>query len=346
MASSSALVLGPWQLRHGEPTSHSSQALEIAELPELDLACNSLVVDPSQFSGELFSAQRIPLAAMAAIDGRSSIAYLLHSLDNHSALFFRVREPADSNGPLSRRIAGLFESWHLRLNNNECYYAVAEPAQAVRAIVCRHSYWTLGFYLHALIDEDAFPHFRPQFRVPPRARYVDVEAYELERPAENGARYAVVSHCARRRSDWGQKLITVETVSLTDAGGSRRYPFGELDAGSGVCSDKLATLLGTALRPLGKWRKLSVEIPVENLLTGNVFVISIEDCQAPAASSLRRVFARVCYEKTRGTRPLLGPAAEVDRLMEHVGAALEAREVLVSAGSDMLTEIVTSAVHA
>jgi hypothetical protein len=346
MASSCALVLGPWQLRHGEPMPHSSQALEVAELPELDLACSSLVVDQRQFSGELFSAQRIPLAVMAEIGGQSSIAYLLHALDNHSALFFRVQEPAGSNGPLNRRIANLFESLHLRLNNNECYYAVAEPARAARAIVCRHSYWTLGFYLHALIDENAFPHVRPQFRVPPRARYLDVEAYELERPAENGARYAVVNHCARLRSDWEQKLVNVETVSLTDSGVYRRYPIGELDAGAGGCNDKLATLIGRALRPLAKWRKLSIEIPVESLLTGNLFVISIEDCRVTAASPLRRVFARVGYEKTRGVRPLLGPGAEVDRLMERVGAALEAREARVVAGCDILSEIVASAVHA
>ena len=81
-----ALVFGPWQLRHGEPTSPCTQDLEFLRLREIDLACNSLVIDQRQLPLSLFSAQRIPLAAVVENAGAPSIAYLLHAIDRNSVL--------------------------------------------------------------------------------------------------------------------------------------------------------------------------------------------------------------------------------------------------------------------
>jgi hypothetical protein len=338
--SAAALVLGPWQLRHGEPTSPCTQDLDFLQLPELDLACNALVIDQHDLPEPLFSAQRIPLAAVLETVGPPSIAYLLHAIDRNGALLFRAQEPAGARGPLSRRIARLFESRHLQLNNNECYYTAATPAEAVRAVIGGgSSYWTLGSHIHALIDENAFPPFRPQFRVPPRFRHVDVEAFKLDRPADDGSHYVLVHDCARRRSNWDQRPVTIETISLTDAGTCRRHRYSEIDPGSAPHSEKVATFVERAVQPLAKWRKLSVEIPCESLRTGNVFTVSLEDCQALAAGGPRHRFARIRYEKTRGDRLQHGIVDEVDQLAASVGAALDHHGVSLVAARDMLAEM-------
>jgi hypothetical protein len=335
-----ALVLGPWQLRHGEPTSPCTQDLEFSELPEFDIACNSLVIDQSHLPLPLFSAQRIPLAAVVETAGQQSIAYLLHAIDRNSVLLFRVHEPADASGPLSQRIARLFERWHLQLNNNECYYTAATPAESVRAIIGGgSSYWTLGSHIHALIDDDAFPPFRPQFRVPPRFRHVDVEAFKLDRPADDGSHYVLVHDCARRRSNWDQRPVTIETVSLTDAGICRRHRYSEIDPDSAPRSEKVATFVDRAVQPIAKWRKLSVEIPCESLRTGNVFTVSLEDCQALAASGPRHRLARIRYEKTRGDRLQHGIADELDQLAAFIAAALDDHRARLVTGPDMLAEM-------
>jgi hypothetical protein len=341
-----ALVLGPWQLRHGEPISPSTQDLEFSQLGEFDLACNALVINQRHLPLRLFSAQHIPLAAVVETAGQPSIAYLLHAIDRNSALLFRVREAADASGPLSQRIARLFESWHLQLNNNECYYTAATPAEAVRAICGGSSYWALGSHVHALIDDNAFPPFRPQFRVPPRFRHVDVEAFKLDRPADDGSHYVLVHDCARRRSNWDQRPVTIETVSLTDAGTCRRHRYSEIDPGSAPRSEKVATFVERAVQPLAKWRKLSVEIPCESLRTGNVFTVSLEDCQALAAGGPRRRFARIRYEKTRGDRLQHGIADEVDQLAASIGAALDDHGARLIAGCDMLAEMAAAEAHA
>jgi hypothetical protein len=346
MSSSAALVLGPWQLRHGEPVPASSLDLRILPLPEFDLARKSLVVHQRQLPCELFNAQYIPLAAIANADGQTSIAYLLHALDRDSALFHLIQDVSDPSSPLSERISQLFAGWHLRLNNNECHYAVAEPAESIRGIVSRHSYWTLGLHLHGLLDGSSFPLLRPQFRVPPRARHVDVEAYELDHPVDGGARYVLAKHYARRRHDWAQQRVTIETVSLTPSGLYRRHRTGELDTGSGLIRDKLADFVGSPVRPLAAWRSLSIEIPVEDLATGNVFTVSTEDVQLAAQHHLRRMFLRIHYEKTRGARPPREPSNDVDVLMNTIGESLGTHASLIPGVSDMLAEVASSEVQA
>jgi len=333
------LVLGPWQLRHGEPTPSCEQDLAFLQLPELDLACSSLVIDQRYLPEQLCSAQRIPLAAVVETAGLASITYLLHAIDHSSALLFRVQEPAGASGPLGPRIAQLFQSWHLRLNNNECYYSAEAPAETVRGIVGSSSYWTLGFHVHALIDENALPPFRPQFRVPLRLRNVDVEAFKLDRPADDGSHYVLVHDCARRRSNWDQRPITIETISLTDAGICRRHRSSEIDPGSGLRGEKLATFAERTVHPFAKWRKLSVEIPCESLRTGNVFTVSLEDCQALAADGPRRRLARIRYEKTRGDRLQREIADEVDLLAAFVGVAVKDHGARLIDGCDMLAAI-------
>jgi hypothetical protein len=341
------LVLGPWQLRHGEPLSPSAPGLELAVLSSLDLSCRSLVVDRRDFGGvdDLFCAYRMPLAAIVDNDGQPSIAYLLHALDGNRALLFRVEEPPGTDDCLDRRIARLFESRHLQLNNNECYYVAAAQAEIIRAVDGDQSYWTLGFHVHALLDDGALRPFMPQFRTAARVRYVDVEAFVLDTATDDGACFVLVYDCARRRSSWDKRPVTIESISLSEAGTCKRHRSGEIDPDGSGRDRMVAAFTGRQARPQARWRRLAVEIPCESLYSGNLFTVSLEDCQPLQAGRDRRMFARIRYEKTRGNQVMHHVADDLERLTDSISAALEGHGVHVVAGRDMLAEMVDVEAH-
>lgn len=338
--SPATLVLGSWRLRHGEPAGPREANIALVGLGDLDLQARSLVLGERHLNGRgrLLGPDMLPLAVLAGLGEEAPIVYLVHGLETTRALFARIEESGASGLPLWRRIACLFEDWHLRLNNNECYYANGGSAETVHSVIGEASYWLLGWALHARLDEGAFPPFVPQFRVPLRAWHVDVEAFALAGRHVDGAQYALASRHARRRSNWDQRLVTVEAFAVDRDGTCRRHRRDEVDAGAASLDTAVATCAGAPALPVAAWRRLAFDIPCESLRTGNVFTVAVEDYQPVRDGPGRRVLARVRYEKTRGACDAQAIREDLAGLSRSMTACLGEQRVTLHPGREMLAD--------
>ena len=124
-----AIVTGPWQLRHNEPSNApaSLHAAEIAGAP----SGSSFIVDMRQYGLANIDPDYSPLA-LVCIDGKTiNFEALVLRQDEHQVHFIRPGAlgdcPADA---LDHGLRTLFERWHLRLNNFECCIFPADELSA------------------------------------------------------------------------------------------------------------------------------------------------------------------------------------------------------------------------
>jgi hypothetical protein len=334
----STLVSGAWQLRHGEPVAAEETWLTLSLHREIDLENRLLYVDTGTFADTDRSGS-IPLAVLAGSDERAEIAYLVHSLDADCALFMRVGEAPQPELGLAQRIAKLFEDWHLRLNNNECYYSEGCTAAVVFELRGSSPYWALGEALYEVLDEGRWPLFRPQFRVPPRSWHHQVDAYTADPAGASPESLVVASEYARHRRSWDQRIVTAQLLRR-DAGGewiSERRA--EIAIENGDQAEALTAFAGGPVRHLKSWHKLASEVPCESLRSGNVFKISIEDARPLAGQGPGRLVARIQYEKTRGAADRSAIAEDLQSLSRHLTDRLAEEGTSATRGEDMLSKI-------
>jgi hypothetical protein len=147
-----------------------------------------------------------------------------------------------------------------------------------------------------------------------------------------------VSRHARRRSNWDQRLVTVEIFAVDRDGTCRRHRRDEVDAGAAALDAAVATFAGAPALPVAAWRRLAVDIPCESLRTGNVFTVAVEDYQPLRDGPGRRVLARIRYEKTRGACDAQAIREDLACLSRFTTACLSEQGVTLRAGREMLAD--------
>jgi hypothetical protein len=326
--SQGVLVSGSWRLRHYEPTGEVDLALTFAPLGGVDL-CNRTLIADFALDGAPGRADDLPLAVLAGPNQNAPIAYLTHSLDMDKALMMRVEERPAALMPLWQRIAALAEAWHLRLSNNECFYAGSGSAQAAFDIRSAQGYGSLGAAIHAMLDDRRALPFVPQFRAPPRFWHADIDCFR----AGAGGVVQALDH-ARRRASWDERVVTAQFGEV-HASGFTRQRSAEIALDGDSLPQALSGFAEGPLVPLARWRRLAVEIPCESLRTGHVFMIAVEDNQLFPSGRARHLVLRITYEKTRGEADPASLPADIAALSATLRKALVRLGAELSAGDPM-----------
>lgn len=342
------IIYGSWALRHNEPLAAEHTVLRLHRLHHARPADHSLLLDlrgsdvplatlsaanglrwhenaPPVACANL-SARELPLAVVRIEGEQVTITHLLTRVERHTSHLIHPHRPASSCllVELAGALREAFQANHLYLNNFECYYVKGMPDTELEQkfnIDGEYDYHLVNRQWFTALAEGRIEGFALQLGDELEHWSYDNDFCRIAPNPDGIAGYVSIMHWSRKRkASWDEPVVTYKKKLYQEDAlerWERNYPEQVL---AGCATEALGQFFELPMAPLPRWRRTRYDIACESLVTGNIFMVNLEDSRIEnvAAPAGRLQQCEIEYLKTRGTPDEATIYADIELLSKKV----------------------------